>query len=90
MGVTDVESTIGVGRWSTGGGGGVGGGGAEWEALDDTGRSYLVAGRFQRVLAAFLAISLRFLADNFAALAAPPFLPKATAAGSFPLSTGMF
>ncbi len=49
--------------------------------------SYLVI-FVQRAFAAFLAISLRFLAESLSALALPPFkppsLPRVTAAGFFP------
>jgi hypothetical protein len=40
--------------------------------------------------AAALAISALFCRDSAFALAFPPFFPNATAAGSFPLSSGMF
>jgi hypothetical protein len=43
----------------------------------------------QRDLAAFLAISLRFFFPRAAARAFPPFLPSATAAGSFPSDSGL-
>ena len=45
---------------------------------------------FQRAFAAFFAIADLCLGESFAALAFPPFFPNAMAAGSFPLSSGMF
>ena len=47
-------------------------------------------GRFHRFVAAAFAISTRLSGVIVAALALPPFLPSAFAAGSFPSSAGRF